>query len=287
MKRFLILVFLAAGAGCSGRQPSTPEAEDIRLELARKDSLLNEVFASLNDISANLIEIKDREGLVTSTAAVDATREQQAQIFADIAAIDALLERNRASLVHLNDMTAQLRRSNVQVKELEILVAGFAKQIQDKDADLIELRRQLESMQIRIGELHELVDSLHGDARQLEASNRHLEETLAQQIDAANKVFYLIGRERELVQAEILDKSGFIGRTVSLHNRYNLEKFTATDRRTLDRILVEQRRARLVTPHPEGSYRLETGPNHLLKAVAITDPERFWESSKILVISYK
>jgi len=288
MKRLLLAALILGWAACTGRTGhSDASQDDIRRELTQKDSLLNEVFASLNDISANLMEIKDREGLVTANAAMDASLEQQAQIFSDIAAIDALLERNRASLVHLQDMTGQLRRSNVQVKELEELISGFAKQIQDKDADTLQLRASLESMEIQVAELYIVVDSLKTDANRLSETNHTLESTLGQQAEVTNAVYYIIGRERDLRNQDIIDKSGFIGRTVTMNSRYNRDKFTRVDRRTLDRVLVGQRRATLVTPHPAGSYRLEMGENQLLSAVVITDAERFWETSKILVISYK
>ena len=40
-------------------------------------------------------------------------------------------------------------------------------------------------------------------------------------------------------------------------------------------------------PHPEGSYELVTDANKVVEKLIITDPVRFWESSKILIISCK
>ena len=50
---------------------------------------------------------------------------------------------------------------------------------------------------------------------------------------------------------------------------------------------VGQKKATLVTSHPEGSYELVTDANKVVEKLIITDPVRFWESSKILIISYK
>ena len=287
MKKIICAVLLLGLASCGGQQnPSTSQSE-LERELAAKDSLLNEVFYSLNEISANLNEIKDREGLITENASVDASLDQQAQIFADIAAINALLERNKASLNHLGDMTEQLRRSNVQVKELETLISGFAKQIQDKDTDIALLRIDLENMRILVDQLNVLADSLRSDTHQLGQTNQMLESRVDEQEGAINMVYYIVGRERDLRDADIVDKSGFIGRTVTMSGQYSLDKFTRVDRRNLERVLVGQRRATIVTPHPAGSYQLEMGENNLLNTIVITDPERFWETSKVLVVSYK
>ena len=288
MKKIICAALLLGLASCGGQQnTSNTSQSELERELAAKDSLLNEVFYSLNEISANLNEIKDREGLITDNASMDASLEQQAQIFADIAAINALLERNKASLNRLGDVTEQLRRSNVQVKELETLISGFAKQIQDKDTDIALLRIDLENMKLLVDQLNVLADSLRSDTHQLGQTNQWLESRVDEQEGAINMVYYIIGRERDLRDADIVDKSGFIGRTVTMSGQYNLDKFTRVDRRNLERILVGQRRATIVTPHPAGSYTLEMGENNLLNAIIITDPERFWETSKILVISYK
>ena len=45
----------------------------------------------------------------------------------------------------------------------------------------------------------------------------------------------------------------------------------------------------VVTAQPEDSYQLVTGGEKdiIVTKLLITDPVRFWESSKILIISYK
>ena len=49
---------------------------------------------------------------------------------------------------------------------------------------------------------------------------------------------------------------------------------------------VGQKRVTVVTTNPEDSYRLE-GDGKVVSRLVITDPARFWESSKVLIISYK
>ena len=43
----------------------------------------------------------------------------------------------------------------------------------------------------------------------------------------------------------------------------------------------------VVSTHPEGSYELVTDGSKSVEKLLITDPVRFWESSKVLVVSYK
>ena len=56
--------------------------------------------------------------------------------------------------------------------------------------------------------------------------------------------------------------------------------------RLLTEVPVGQKRVTVVTTHPEDSYRLE-GDGKVVSRLVITDPARFWESSKVLIVSYK
>lgn len=67
----------------------------------------------------------------------------------------------------------------------------------------------------------------------------------------------------------------------------NLDSFTAADSRLLSEIPVGQKRASVVTSHPEDSYQLVTAGDKVVEKLVITDPVRFWETSKVLIISYK
>ena len=96
-----------------------------------------------------------------------------------------------------------------------------------------------------------------------------------------------MGPEKELRDAQIINKQGFIGRTLTVGKNGNLDSFTSADSRLLSEIPVGQKKAVVVTPHPEDSYQLVTGADKVVEKLLITDPVRFWESSKVLIISYK
>ena len=284
---FFLLLVLAA---CTNR----PKVADLQAEsaelagqLAAKDSLLNEVFASLNDISTNLTAIKDREGIITAAASPEISTEKRAQISQDIAAIDELLQKNRLALERLQGTTEQLRRANVRLGELESLIANYTKQIADKDADIDQLRGELESMQIRVAELNTAVDSLQIRSAQLHRERQELTDQVLAQDDRLHTVYYIVGSERTLRDQGILERGGgLFGGTSIVSGTADIEKFTRVDSRTLDRIVVGRRRATLVTPHPAGSYQPVMSGN-VLQEILITDPDRFWETSKALVVSYK
>ena len=105
--------------------------------------------------------------------------------------------------------------------------------------------------------------------------------------DRLNTVYYIVGAEKALRDSGIVSKQGFIGRTLTVGDTGDHDLFIRADARTLTEILVEQKKATVVTPHPADSYELITNADKVVYKLVITDPERFWSSSKVLVVSYR
>ena len=62
-------------------------------------------------------------------------------------------------------------------------------------------------------------------------------------------VYYIVGAEKELREAQIIDKQGFIGRTLTVNNTSNLESFTKAD----SRLLSDRKSTRLNSSHANES----------------------------------
>ena len=59
--------------------------------------------------------------------------------------------------------------------------------------------------------------------------------------------------------------------------------FTKVDLRTCNTINLNVKKAQILSSHPSGSYKLvQQGKN--IDKIEITDPIKFWENSKILVV---
>ena len=259
----------AALASCVGRQVVV-EAESQRDSLATvvsaKDSLINAVFADINAISENLALIKSRENLITVAGEAEGGRRPVEEINNDIAAIDRLLRENKDKIASLQRSAALLRKSNLRIESLEKMIADMNAQLGEKSAEVDRLREGLAQMGVE-------VENLSGEKIELQ--------------NQLNTVYYIVGPEKELRDAQIINKQGFIGRTLTVGRTGNLDSFTAADSRLLSEIPVGQKRASVVTSHPEDSYQLVTAGDKVVEKLVITDPVRFWETSKVLIISYK
>lgn len=270
-------------ASCVSRQVAVEaesRSDSLELVVSAKDSLINAVFADINAISENLALIKSRENLITLAGESEGGRRPVEEIDNDIKAIDRLLRENRAKIESLQRSAAQLRKANLRIDGLEKMIADMNRQLAEKKAEVEQLRESLVRMGDEVKSLTEEVAVRSAEVENLSGEKVELQNQL-------NTVYYIVGAEKELRDAQIINKQGFIGRTLTVGRNSNFDSFTMADSRLLSEVPVGQKKATLVTSHPEGSYELVTDANKVVEKLIITDPVRFWESSKILIISYK
>lgn len=274
---------VALFASCVSRQVAVEaesRSDSLELVVSAKDSLINAVFADINAISENLALIKSRENLITVAGESEGGRRPVEEIDNDIKAIDRLLRENRAKIESLQRSAAQLRKANLRIDGLEKMIADMNRQLAEKKAEVEQLRESLVRMGDEVKSLTEEVAVRSAEVENLSGEKVELQNQL-------NTVYYIVGAEKELRDAQIINKQGFIGRTLTVGRNSNFDSFTMTDSRLLSEVPVGQKKATLVTSHPEGSYELVTDANKVVEKLIITDPVRFWESSKILIISCK
>lgn len=270
-------------ASCVSRQVAVEaesRSDSLELVVSAKDSLINAVFADINAISENLALIKSRENLITVAGESEGGRRPVEEIDNDIKAIDRLLRENRAKIESLQRSAAQLRKANLRIDGLEKMIADMNRQLAEKKAEVEQLRESLVRMGDEVKSLTEEVAVRSAEVENLSGEKVELQNQL-------NTVYYIVGAEKELRDAQIINKQGFIGRTLTVGRNSNFDSFTMADSRLLSEVPVGQKKVTLVTSHPEGSYELVTDANKVVEKLIITDPVRFWESSKILIISCK
>ena len=278
MKHICLPILCAACAfvSCVSRrvaEQTVVQRDSLEAVVRAKDSLIEVVFADINAVTENLARIRTRENLVALARNDEGVRRPIEEIDADIAAIDRLLQENRQKI-------AALQRSSAQLRKAEKMIRGLDAQLTAKEGEIGRLRGELSQMKARMETLAE-----EAAARSTEVE--HLSGEKAQLEDRLNTVYYIVGAEKALRDSGIVSKQGFIGRTLTVGDTGDHDLFIRADARTLTEILVEQKKATVVTPHPADSYELITNADKVVYKLVITDPERFWSSSKVLVVSYR
>ena len=280
MKKFaFLLLFLLPLVSCVNRQ-GADQVESIKDSLTRvvaaKDSMINEVFASMNAVAENLNAIKVREKIINKNIDNGEIRNQTpTQINEDVEAINQLLLQNRETIARLQQSANQLKKANINIANME------------KDQEIVMLKNNLEQMHVQVAELHEQVSGLNTQVTGLSEAKASLEGEVKGQTDILNTAYYIVGSEKELLAKEIVYKSGFIGRTLKINESRSLDSFTKVDIRHFDSVVIGQKKVTLVSSHPAGSYEFVQDEKGVYESLIIKDKRKFWEYSKVLVISYK
>jgi hypothetical protein len=111
-------------------------------------------------------------------------------------------------------------------------------------------------------------------------------EEIGTQTDKMNTAYYCFGTSKELKEKGVLTKEGGfigIGKSEKLAADFNKDYFTKIDITLMKSVDLKSKKAKLVTTHASDSYKLE-GDKTSVDKLVITNAEKFWASSKYLVI---
>ncbi len=255
------------------------ENEMLRQKAEDKDASLSEFFESMAQIRDNLREIKVRQNLITEETR---DREQigedvREQIETDLELISNLMEDNRRRLATLN---RQIRDSNVKIEEFENIVASLTSDIEDRNTEIIAMRKN-------IHELNLSNESLAATIDKLEEENTEKLKVIEEKVEQLNTAYYVFGTRRELQEQEIIDRQGGIlglGRTSVVNSNASKDYFTRLDITQVEKVMIPASKLKLVSPHPVESYIIETNEEDISQIV-IENPEKFWSNTRYLVVS--
>jgi len=250
------------------------EKDSLLLQEQKKTAELNQVLAVMNLIEDNFSQIKEAENYVTfQTGQEQITEDSMTRIVEDLDLIKSTLADNRKQIASLKK---QLSGSKYASKDLKKMIERLNAKIEEHTLLITQLREELALKDVRIQELDQLVLELNSNVEGLQGNLSQKDEQLSSQDKQLNKVFYVFGTRKELKEQEIFTRNGL------LEEGFNKSYFLEADSRTLTEISLYSKKAKLMTNHPVSSYVLEKINDYLV--LKITDPTKFWEISRYLVI---
>lgn len=255
-------------------------------EMYHRDSTINELMYSFNEIEDNLTFIRTRRGQLSMEADQEMNLNRKTVILQDIKLMDSMLV---ASSLHIEDLDKRLKDSGVRMRSFEARITALNKTIQDQGVEMDLLRQSIEEKDFHIAGLNNQIDMFLAVVEEKEETIRVKENTLEEkesQINQLNTGFLTMGTYKELKEQGILSRSGGvlgIGSTKTLKQNLSNDYFTVLDIREIREIPISSKAARIITEHPDDSYEfiMEDG---LISALLIENPEEFWKISKYAVI---
>lgn len=276
----LFVVALTLGS-CGNTQPKadtadTAQNDSLQKIISQKDSEINDIMETFNQIQEGLREINEAENRVSIVKDGEGSDKRQ-QIVENIKFIASTMQQNRALISKLRQ---QLRESSVRGDQLQKTVDELVKQIDEKDRQLKQLSAELEAKNIHIAELDKTISSLNDNVSSLQNESSQKTETINQQDVQLNTAWFAYGTKKELKQQHIIEGSKV------LQSNFNKSFFTKIDIRVNTEIKLYSKSAKLLTMHPSSSYALERDANNKY-VLRISNPQLFWSTSKYLVVMVK
>ena len=283
MKKILFIIpAFAIFAACHNYKADVEKLQKEKAELMAsatyKDSTITGFINEVNDIESNLATIETKQSNIQdSTKSGELKGSQIDRIKENIASINELMKENKEKIASLN---ARVKSSGAKMAGFEKMVAALNQQIADKDRQLADLNDQLAN-------LHQTVEKLNTDVASLTTTKEEHEKTIADQTSRLHTAYYTVGTSKDLRTKKVVQPVGGvlgIGRVEKVPSNFNTAAFQQIDITQTQTIPIEAKDAKLLTVHPADSYTLQHEGKEKISSLVITDPDKFWKTSKYLVV---
>ena len=283
MKKLLFMVCCAAFlmTGCkdgknTAEVTNVQQTDSLNDIIAQKDSEINDMMGTLNEIEDGFNQINEAENRVALIKSGEGSNKKQ-RLKEDIQFIANRMKQNKELIAKLQK---QLDNSSLQASQLKKTIDNLQKQLAEKDKQLQALREELDSKDIHIAALDETINNLNTNVSNLSTDNQKKAETINAQDKQLNTAWYVFGTKKELKGQHIMEDGKV------MNGNFNKNYFTKIDIRNTTEIKLYSKSAKLLTAHPSSSYSLVRDANKQY-TLRISNPQIFWSTSKYLVVLVK
>ncbi len=283
MKKLLIIACVATAflTGCKEKKTTpdmtnTYQTDSLNDIIAQKDSEINDMLGTLNDIEDGFRKINEAENRMSLAKSGEGASRKQ-QLKENIQFIAERMKQNKELIAKLQK---QLANSSLQGGQLKKTIENLTRQLEEKDKQLQSLRAELDGKDVHIAELDETINNLNTNVNNLTTDNAKKTETINTQDKQLNTAWYVFGTKKELKGQHIIEDGKV------MNGNFNKNYFTKIDIRNVTEIKLYSKSARLLTAHPSSSYLLVRDANKQY-TLQIQNPQLFWSTSKYLVVLVK
>ncbi len=252
------------------------QADSLNDIIAQKDSEINDLMGTFNEVQEGLRQISEAENRVALAKSGEGANNKQ-KLKEDIQFIANQMKKNKELIAELNK---KLEGSSLQATQLKKTIESLTAELAEKEKQLQTLREELDSKDIHIAALDESINNLNTNVSNLKTESQNKTATINAQDKQLNTAWYVFGTKKELKGQHIMED----GKVMS--GNFNKNYFTKIDIRNTTEIKLYSKSVKLLTAHPSSSYSLVRDANKQY-TLRITNPQIFWSTSKYLVVLVK
>ena len=281
MKKIAYYVIAATiivmATSCNGGSASMKEQLDsLQTAYEQRDAEYNELNDYLGVIATGLDSISLQEGqLLKNDESPTLNREQ---IKKNLDAYKQTLENQRQRIAV---MEKKLQTNQKYSAHLRSIIATMKQQLAQKDEEIANLRKLVDDKNTDIAKLKENVANLRQHNEMQAGLIASQAETISSQDASMHTAYIKIGTKKELKELGLLT-GGFLKKTKVDFTKIDKSLFKAVDIRSADKIDIPAKKAKVMTPQPEDSYRIDQVHKSLV--LSVINPDRFWGVSDFVII---
>ena len=269
---------IVMATSCNGGSASMKEQLDsLQTAYEQRDADYNELNDYLGVIATGLDSIALQEGqLLKNDESPTLNREQ---IKKNLDSFQQTLKNQRE---RIDVMEKKLKTNQKYTAHLRSIIATMKQQLAQKDEEIANLRKLVDDKNVDIAKLKENVQTLQQRNEMQAGLIASQNETIMSKESSLNTVYIKFGTKKELKNAGLLD-GGFLKKTKVDFDKIDKSAFKAVDKRKVGQIdLGEVKKAKVMTPQPEDSYRIDQAGKNMI--LSITDKEKFWGVYDFVII---
>jgi hypothetical protein len=280
----VVLSFLTASCveNSSKYKAVVAQRDSLAVEKQATDSNYTKTLAILNDIDAGFSEINQNESQmkVNLKGTEGSTASKKARIGVQMQQIKESMEKNKAKIAELQKLASKKGKANGKLLET---IKQLQTEMDEKSTQIQSLQAELDQKNIKITELNTTVDVQTKNIADQQNVMDQQKTTIKGQDTDMNSVWYCVGTTKMLQAAKIVTAGGLFKSSKVMNNEFDKSAFTEVDLRNLSSIPTNSKRVKILSLHPQNSYKLVIGADKKI-TIEITNPSRFWSVSKYLVV---
>lgn len=274
-KQFYVLaLMLVVLSSCNGKQENSTEVANIEAQAEKLDTReMNDMMQIINDVSSCLDSIQMQEQIVFRQNEETTDREK---IVARLEAFKELLARKQKQINETIKANESVNKSSKKT------IQNLQKMIEYLNQQLTEKTKQIEKLEELCQNKDMKIDALRYSVNELANESEYLKEQNYQQDKEINACYYCVASKSELKEKGLL-KGGFLKKKKVDNENIDKSLFQQVDNRGFKSLVIKSSSPKIITGNPENSYTItknEDGTSTLI----ITNPEKFWNVSKYLII---
>jgi hypothetical protein len=265
---------------------------NLNTTIELRDSLVNEMTSTFDEIEQNLTFVRNKRAQMV-VVPQEGVKNQKEILVADVKLMNEMLEESSKKIEELDK---KLKLSGIEIKSFKNKIAQLSIMITEQDNNIQQLRTEIEQRDYKIAEMDVKLVELQGDIASKDDSIvtkskiiAEKSQTIVEKDNEMNKAYFVSGSYDQLVAKGVLTKEGgFLGiaKDVTIRDNIKESNFTVLDMRKASQFPLNAKKAKLISEHPDNSYRL-VEQNDKIAYLEIENPQEFWKLTKYVIVETK